>query len=248
MLCHSRNTASDGRDDAAQIARRHRDVGDQILREIFSAIDLDAPESVDRQAAERRLRVHVGEHVNGLVPRAAEDVASGPRGVPHPFLDVAGHRGRSGPIRAARALHREQFLAAEIARRHDVAAEPLIGRAAPVIDRRQRFASPPRKCGGFVPTDAADRMLGQAGRIAPLLPLRRARPSRCVDEHRHRLGGRDRLAVFDKRLPPQLRTAIAAIVDEAFELAIRDLVPVDPVVGQRDRRQMIEPGMKIWNG
>ena len=111
-----------------------------------------------------------------------------------------------------------------------------------MVDRRQRLAGPARIGRGFVPADAAHRVVVLPGRIGALFPGGGPRPSGAVDQERHRLRERDRPAVLHERLLPPLRPAVPAVVQKALEVTIGDLVLVDPIVRQADLRQVIEPG------
>ena len=202
--------------------------------------DLDAAESIRRVARERRLRVRVVEHVDRFVPRAAQDVAFRAGGIQAPLFHVAGHVGRAAAGDAARRAGREQRLAAEVARRHHVGAQALVGRAAPVIDGRQRLAGPARIRGRFVPAHAGDRIVVLSGDVRAHLPRRGARPPCRVAELRHRGVERQRPAVLQERLAPQLRAPVSAVVHEPLERAVRDLVAIDPVVRQVDLGKVFE--------
>ena len=80
----------------------------------------------------------------------------------------------------------------------------------------------------LVPAHAADREVGLAGGKIAGFPRRWARPAGPVGEAGHgRLPGRRR-AVASERLVPELAPPVAAGVDEVLELAVGDLVRVDP--------------------
>ena len=77
-------------------------------------------------------------------------------------------------------------------------------------------------------------------RIAAHLPGRGAGAARRVAEACDRLVPRDRSAVLEEGLLPELALLVSAGVDELLVLLVGDLVLVDEVVVERHRGKMIE--------
>ncbi len=92
----------------------------------------------------------------------------------------------------------------------------------------------------LVPAHAGHRVLGATLREAAELPRGRPGPAGAVPEESHRIVERERLPGAHERVLPQLAPAVAAGVHELRELAVRDLVPVEPEVRQLHLRGAAE--------
>ena len=193
-----------------------------------------------RVPRERRLSVRVVEHVDGFVPRAAQDVAFRAGGIQAPLFHVAGHVDRAARVMPPEAPAGSSDLPLKLLAGTTSPLRRVVRGAAPVVERRQGLAGPARIRRRFVPAHAGNRIVVLPGDVRAHLPRRGARPPGRVAEMRHRGVERQRPAVFQERLAPQLRAPVSAIVDETFERAVRDLVAVDPVVRQGDRREGVQ--------
>src|SRR5262249_51080614 len=155
---------------------------------LLSGQILHAAEPAVPGSMERRLGVEAGEHVLLFVPGPAQEVALAVAGaVEAPLLDVAGHVVGAERSHSLVLPDLRQPGAPEVTPRDDLARQPEPTRPQPVVDRRQGFAGELGVGGGLVPTDARDRVLALAVRVASQLPGRRPRAPRGVAELGHGL-------------------------------------------------------------
>jgi hypothetical protein len=99
-----------------------------------------------------------------------------------------------------------------------------------MVDGRQLFPREGGVGGRFVPAHATHRKIVLPFGVGAELPCGRTRPARGILELTNRLLPGQCPPVLHEGLPPIGGRAIAARVDELFELPIRDLVGIDPEV------------------
>src|SRR2546428_4118045 len=102
------------------------------------------------------------------------------------------------------------------------------------MNGRQHLSGESRERRGFVPAHAMDRVVVLVVCIGSQFPRGRTGSPGCVPKFCDRVLPRKRTTVLDEGYGPVLTFAIAAGVDEPLVLAIRDLVPIDEVIAQRD--------------
>src|SRR5262249_39820106 len=105
--------------------------------------------------------------------------------------------------------------------------------SAPVIRRRKSLPRERRVGGCFIPADAGYRHVSFAIRERTELPGCRTRAAGLIAELRHGVFPGQRAPALDEWLLPEVAHAVAAVVDERLELAIRDLELVDPEIFHR---------------
>ena len=138
-----------------------------------------AAHAEDRAAVHGVERVGAGVEVRRVAPRTAERVAAVDLLVPHPLADVAGHVVVAVGGEARLLADRPRPLAAEVAEREDLREAREVGRAVPVVQRRQALAGELRVRRGLVPAHARHRVVGAALREAAELPGGRPGPARA---------------------------------------------------------------------
>lgn len=91
--------------------------------------------------------------------------------------------------------------------------------------------------GRLIPAHPVHRKIGSALGVRAELPACRSRPSGPVPKLDHRLFPGDLVPLLDDEgMPPVLRPPVATTLDEALELSIGDLVPIEPILPERNRR------------
>src|SRR6185503_19868150 len=119
---------------------------------------------------------------------------------------------------------RRESPSTEVAQRHDRRTSPREGRSAPVIDGRQ-LGPDGRSVGhSFVPAHPRDVIVPLPLGIAAALPRCRAGPAGLVPEPSHRLAPEQLVTAGRERSLPQLLLLISAVIDEALEFLVGDLV------------------------
>jgi hypothetical protein len=112
-----------------------------------------------------------------------------------------------------------------------------------VIDGWQAPASELCIRGGFVPTDASDRIVILSLWIFGLEPIFGPGTAGGIAELSHSFFPSQLLAVTNKLEFPILRFLVSSGLDKSLVLPIRNLVPVDPVV----RKLKLRHTLKAWN-
>src|SRR5438270_9025823 len=161
---------------------------------------------------------------------------------PSPLLYVTGHVVGSPRANTLLATFRQDARTSEIAGGNDVSGRERAGGTVPVINGGQALAGKFRVGGGFIPTDAGHRKVVLPIGILPGEPVLGAGTTGGVAEERHCLVGGDDFSIFLEFVLPVLALLISTLIDKIFELAIGDLVPIDPIIGQRQFGHAFEAG------
>ena len=133
--------------------------------------------------------------------------------------------------------HGHRALSPEIADADDVRELVLNGGRGPVVETRQSLADGTTISRGLVPAHPSDRELRLPFSKSAELPARGSAAAGPVDEPRHRFFVWNFPPVLDERLRPIIFAIVTTGVDELPEFLIRDLVLVEPIVFELDRRE-----------
>src|SRR5271154_5505029 len=109
-------------------------------------------------------------------------------------------------------------------------------------DRGKRLAGDLCISGGFKPTHSTDRIIILTGGIVALNPASGPWPTGRVTKQGHGINAGKDGPVLTEFLFPILRLLITAAADELLELPVSDFVPIDPVVSDRHRRNLVVAG------
>src|SRR5688572_26975158 len=192
-----------------------------------------AAKAVGSGAVEWLAGVLIVKHVPRTVPTPAQE-ESLPIAclVPTPLLDIARHVERAEWSDALEMAAARRSRAPEVADRNCPWTCPEIGRAVPVVKRRELFSGKLSKGRSLIPGDPGDRKLLLPFLIIACIPSGGAGPAGGIAKLVHRIFPGEGPVPIDECLLPILLLSITTAIHECLELLVRDFVSVDEIMFQ----------------